>query len=462
MAGNLLGMSRRLLAALAVALVVAACTPGGGSGATSSTAPSSAPSTSDGTAAPGTTATTTPPTTLPPGTEELPEEIRAELGELIAITEEVRQLEFLEQPNVVVVTNDELAQRVREQLEEDLEDLPADQALYRLLGLLDPETDLAELYNDLYSEQVAGYYDGEVGELVVPMADDGFTVVQRATLVHELNHALTDQHYGFNARYLEMLDTDRYDEASAYQALIEGDAVLAELLFLQGLTPEQQGEFFAESLGVDTTVFDAAPRFIRDALIFPYDSGFIFVDQVNQAGGFGAIGEAYSAPPQSTEQIIDPTDFPADAPITVELPTVEIDGYELAYQSTWGELGFTLMFDQFLSAATSATAAGGWGGDTYQILFDGTEVVFVLRYRGDSIADAEELGAALDEYVLTAMAAGEEGEDLEGGTAYQDDDHALIRVDGSDLWFVAASDEAAFDDAVSQVVPTESTSTTAG
>src|SRR5690606_2352224 len=159
-------------------------------------------------------------TTLPPGTEELPEEVRVELAALMAATESVRQLEFLEQPNVVVVTEDELAQRVREQLEEDLEDPPADQALYRLLGLIQPEVELGALYPDLYSEQVAGSCDGEAGELVVPMAEDGFTVLQRATLVHEVNHALPDQHYGFHDRYSELLDSDRYDEASALQALI--------------------------------------------------------------------------------------------------------------------------------------------------------------------------------------------------------------------------------------------------
>lgn len=450
-------MSRRFLAAAAALLVVVACTPDQGS--TTTTPVTSPPSTGLDASVPPTT-TTTPPTTLPTGTEDLPEEVRVELAELIALTEEVRGLEFIEAPNVVVVTPDELAERVREQLEEDLEDLPADEALYRLLGLIDAETDLTSLYMELYSEQVAGFYDGEVGELVVPMADEGFTAVQRATLVHELTHALTDQHFDFHTYYVELLDSDRYDEASAYQALIEGDAVLAELMFLRGLTPEEQGEFFAESFGVDTTVFDQAPRFIRDALIFPYDSGFIFVDHLSQAGGLAAVGDAYGDPPVSTEQILDPTDFPADAPVVVELPPLTIDGYELEYQSTWGEQGFTLMFDQFLSAATSATASSGWGGDTYQILFDGTEVIMVLRYRGDSLADAQELGAALQEYAVVAMAVGDEPEDMEGGVAFQDEDHIWIRTEGSDVYMVASSDEGPFADVIAQILPADTPDTT--
>lgn len=457
-------MPKRLLAALATTLVlVAACDGGTATTTTADSGPSPTEAT-DTTSA--TTVTTLPPstTTLPPGTEELPEEIRVELAELIEITQDVRQLEFLEQPNVVVVTNEELAQRVRDQLEEDLAELPADQALYRLLGLIDDDTDLEALYTDLYSEQVAGYYDGDVAELVVPRAEGGFTALQRATLVHELTHALTDQHYEFNERYTALIDEERYDEAAAFQALIEGDAVLAELLYLQGLSVEEQAEFFQESLGVDQEVFQAAPRFIRDGLIFPYDSGFLFVDRLYRTGGFEAIASAYEQPPTSTEQILDPDDYPADQPIEVEVENITLDGYELEYESTWGELSFVLMFDQVLDADTSDTAAGGWGGDSYQVHFDGDNVVLVLHYRGDSVADGEELASALSQYVAAGMDAGE-GEDLADGTAYRGEDSAWVWNDGAEVIFVASSDNAVFGQAVEEALavrPGQTTSTTGG
>lgn len=453
-------MPTRLLLILAVLfLAVTACTTDSGQTTTSGGGDAVTTATPAPTTVPPETTTTT---TLPPGTEELPEEIREELAELIRITEEVRQLEFLEQPSVVVVTDQELADRVREQLEEDLDDLPADQALYKLLGLIEEDTDLAALYSDLYSEQVAGYYDGEEQELVVPMAEDGFTPLQRATLVHELTHALTDQHFDFQTRYSDLLDADRYDEAAALQSLIEGDAVLAELLYLQGLTTEEQAAFFSESFDVDSEMFDSAPRFIRDALIFPYDSGFIFVDRLYRTGGFDAIAEAYASPPTSTEQIIDPDDFPADEPIAVEPLEVTVDGFELEYESTWGELGFALMFDQVLTESTSDLASGGWGGDAYQIYFDGTDVVLVLRYRGDSAADGDELASALAEYAQTGMDVGEPS-DLEGGTAYRGEDHAWVWSEGGEVVFVTASSGDAFDEVVTSLEPvtTDTTDTTA-
>ncbi len=391
-------------------------------------------------------------TTLPPGTEILPEEMRAELGELIRLTEEIRGLEFLHQPAIVVVSDSELAQRVRDQLAEDLEDLPADETLYRLLGLIGADTDLAQLYTDLYAEQVAGFYDGEAGELVVPAAEDGFTTVQRSTVLHELVHALADQHYDFFSRWMEMIDADRYDEASAYRAFFEGDAVLAEIRYVQQLPPEEQAQYLAESFEVETPLLDTAPRFIRDALIFPYLSGFSFVDHLYRQGGHEAIGAAYLDPPVSTEQIFDPSGFPAEAPVDVEAMDVTIDGFDLAYRSTWGELGFRLMFDQVLGEDISATAAGGWGGDTYHLLYDGSEAVFVLHYRGDSVGDATQMGSALDQYVLAAMDVDETSEYGEG-VAYRGNDHAWVRVDGQDVYFVATTTTGAFEPAVAAVVP---------
>ena len=451
---------RTLLLLVVAALVgLSACTSSGGTTTSGGSQPTSAPETTsvETTSIP----TETTATTLPPGTEELPEEVRAQLAELIDQTEQVRGIKFLEQPKVIVVTKDELAARVREQLAEDLEDLPADQALYDLLGLIEDGTDLAALYSDLYSEQVAGYYDGEVGELVVPISEEGFSPTQKATLVHELTHALTDQHFGFHSRYMDMIDGDRFDEAAAYQALIEGDAVLSEFLYLRTLTAEEQGEFFAEAFDITTDVFDAAPQFIQDALVFPYDSGFIFVDRLHTGEGFEAIADAYLEPPLSTEQIIKPTMFPDEEPLSPASPNLNFDGYELAYRSSWGELGFSLMLDQVLSDSESQTASDGWGGDSYELLFNGTDVIFALHYQGDSVGDAQELGAALRSYVTAAMDVGE-SQPFADGTSHRGGDDAWVLVEGADVYFVVVSDGEIFEEAVDQARPATDTTTTSG
>jgi hypothetical protein len=403
-------MIRRVCQFLALALFVAACNATSDDTTTTSTGPPTT-TTADSTTS---TSETTTTTTLPeptwdelPGIDTLPQEVQDELLTLVRTTEEIRGLRFEEPPLISIVSEEELESRVRTQIEEESEDFPADQALYKLLGLLDEEVDLATLLIDLYGEQVAGYYDGDTGELVVPIREEGFSVVQRATMVHELTHSLTDQVLAFHEPYTAMVDEDRLDEASAYQALIEGDASMTELLYLQSLSQRELGEFFAEALDIDTTALDSAPQFIQDSLIFPYDSGLAFVQQNYLRDEWETVNSAYAEMPSlpgSTEQIITPDDFQRDLPTTVvsELPT--LPGYELERESVWGELGFRIMLDQILGDDVGVEAADGWGGDTYAQWFDGENAALLIVVEGDTERDTEELRSAMLEYATTAVA----------------------------------------------------------
>ena len=389
-----------------------------------------------------TTTTTEPPpetTTLPAGTEGLPQEMREEIADLIVRTEEVRGLTFLQPPTIVVVTDEELEARVRDSVQEDIEDLGADEALLKLLGLLDQDIDLLELYLDLYGEQVAGYYDGETGELVVP-AGDSLSELQKATLVHELTHALTDQRFGFNDEYEAMIDEDRFDEAVAMLAVIEGDATLTELLYIQQLDLSQQQDLLGEMFGTDSTVFDSVPAYLQNSLIFPYQEGLAFVQRFYEVGGFDEVNRLYVEPPVSSEQIITPRDYQVDLPIPVEVVAPAVSGYDVVYESTWGELSFDLMFDQVLGGADEAS--DGWGGDVYTQWFDGSDAALLLVFTGDAEADVTEMRDALVRYVPAAMAVEPEQVEGEDGAVFEGDDFAFVRVSGGRLYFVAASDPA--------------------
>jgi len=405
-------MFRRLAVVLALALLVAACnrasvetttTLAGGS---TSTAAEATTSTSVGST---TTTTTLPEPTWDelPGIEALPQEVQDQLLELVRTTEEVRGLRFVEAPIITVVSEPEMKERVRAQITEESDDFPADEALYQLLGLLGEDVDLEALLTDLYGEQVAGYYDGETGELVVPMREEGFSVVQRSTMIHELAHSLTDQHLHFHETWTAMFDEERLDEASAYQALIEGDASMVELLYLQTLSQRELGEFFAEALDIDTTALDSAPAFIQDSLLFPYDSGLAWVQQLYLAEGWEAINAAYSEMPDlpgSTEQIITPDDYERDLPVVIDEDPPAVAGYELERVSVWGEFGFRIMLDQILGESVGVDAADGWGGDWYAQWFDGQNAALLILFEGDTERDTEELRSALLDYALTAVA----------------------------------------------------------
>lgn len=418
-----------LAGAMMIALVAAAC-------AATPAAPSSTTTTS---LAP--TTTSEPTTTIPQ--DPVQAALLAQIDALIETTEELRELDFLEPPTVTIVTDEELASRVREQIEEELnpDDLARDTALMVLLGLVSPDLDLLTMYTDLYSEQVAGYYDGELAEMVVPAGTE-LSGLQKVTLVHELTHALTDQHFAFDEVIEQLDDEDRFDELSALQAVIEGDASFTELLYVTELTIEEKVEIVTESLDQDTTVFSQTPRFIQDLLLFPYIEGADFVESLwSSETGFDLVNAAYADPPVTTEQIYHPAAFRrGEEAMPVVLPDTPVVGYEVEEEAVWGEVSFRVMFDQGLSTpATADQAAKGWGGDRYRVLWDGEEVVFVLVYVGDTGGDAIEMYNALLAYAAAQMNVGEPDE-TDQGTSFSGDDYAFARLSGDRVLFISASD----------------------
>lgn len=416
---------------MALLLVVSACTT---SSASTTTTEQGVATTQGGvTTTSSTVASTT--TSLPAVTTTTPDlsgvtgisdEVKAQLEQIIRDAQQVRGLPFISPPVITVVSEAELEDRVRAEIVAETEDFPADEALYKMLGLLAEEADFKQIVLDLYGEQVAGFYDGETGEIVVPAREDGFSVIQRATLVHEMVHALTDQHFSFHPAYEQMLDEERLDEATAYQALIEGDATMAEVQWIRTLSQRELGEFVAESLDIDSSTLDASPRFLQESLLFPYDTGLAFVQDIYAGGGWQAVNDAYSQLvdlPGSSEQVITPSDYMRDLPVQVDIPDVDVPGYTLERTSTWGEEGFRIMLNQGSEASTMARAADGWGGDTYHQWFDGENAAMMIVYEGDTATDVNELETALLGFI---------------GDAYPEDHFASVDLLGGSLYFIAS------------------------
>ena len=441
----------------ALVLMAAACTDSSSS-STAAPVPATAPPTTlppttarvtdpvDTTAPVATTGVAGAPTTLPADGVDpaVAAALRAEIDGLVVITEEIRGLPFLEAPDVQVVTTEELAERVRAQLDEEESDLSVEDRLFTLLGLLDPEVDLDELIADLLAEQVLGFYDGETRELVVAGGEAELSAVDKLTVVHELVHALTDQHFKFHERSEALEDQASYDELAALIALAEGDATYFELIYLtERLTFTEQLSIAGELLDFDTAVFDASPQFIQSDLAFPYETGYLFVQRLVSEGGIRAVDDAYLAPPDSTEQVIHPERFFADEPVlAIDLPPTPVPGYEVYEEAGFGEWGLQLFFVDD-AAGFAAQVGDGWGGDDYRIMTAGDDVLLVWRYRADREQDAVELAEALIDLASGDMGAGE-GVEADGGLLFETDDvYAFVDRTGDTLLFVAASDPVA-------------------
>lgn len=441
-------MRRRILiAASSFVLVLAACT-----GSSDSTEPPTTEPTVESTVDPTTTSSTigeaTPATTAPGGVtpptvdSAVSEALQAEVAPLIEVTEQVRGLEFISQPQVSIVSKQELEDRLRADLVEGFaeQDLSIDTRLWQLFGLLEPTEDLETLLEDLLAEQVVGFYDGETAELVVSGDSDELSAFSRSVVVHELTHALSDQHFFLDSTLNSLIDEDRFDEASALQAVAEGEATFVQLQYiLEELTAADLQSLSAELGSIDVDVLRNSPPFLAEELEFPYDEGFVFISDVVADGGVEAINRVYDDLPISTEQILHPELYRSDEGIDeVALAATAPVGYELYEEAAFGELGIKLLFVEDSGLATQLAA--GWGGDTYRVYSDADDIIFVMAYQGDSAGDAEELAEGLVEFAGQTMGAGEGVE--EGTATVFDTDDLYVRVGraGDRVTFIASSD----------------------
>jgi len=372
--------------------------------------------------------------------------MRAELADLMVQAEQVRGLPFIATPTVVILDDAAFSQRVSDLIAEDLnqDDLVTDSAFYAMLGMLPPGTDLYNLLIDLYTEQVAGFYDGDAKELVVPAAPDGFTPLQKITVVHELVHALTDQHFEFNGSFDTVVEEGIGDDASAFQALIEGDATRSQFVYMQGMSPIEAVQAATEALSYDTSVLDSVPAWMQADLSFPYDQGLTFVEAITTAGGLAAVDDAYQNPPRTTEQILDVAKYnrreqPRDlAPLTVEL-----DGWDLYDEATFGEWGLRLILSDSVLPGDATQAAAGWGNDSFREFSRGDDVAMAMAYVGDSERDAEELANALIAHIRDGMNAGP-AEESGGGLLYrQGDVYVFIDRVVDKLYWIVSTDPVA-------------------
>ncbi len=432
-------MVRRML--ISLMLVLAGC-----SGDSGPVDPSVTMSTTTAGPAPETTTTSQPDIGSPDtSVVEPPEQTLAqEVDELIDVTERVRGLEFLHSPDVAIQPIEEFRAQLDAKVVEDLdvELIAAEERLLETIGLLDPGQDLEMILRDLLAQQVLGYYEPETKQLFVRDAGVGLSGTDKLTIVHELVHALTDQYYAWGEDFLALVDAESGDELRALQTVIEGDATFHQSVYMAtGMLPSEFGDVLADAAEQQETT-RGVPPILLESLAFPYTTGALYMQSLSSAD----IEQVYVDPPVSTEQILTRSN---EAPIEVAVPPIELGGYSVVDEFTVGQGDLEILISAVLDAGTAAAVADGWGGDRVQWLWDGTDIVEVTRYVGDTPEDAAEYEQALSRWFasLGSQTAGS------GSWEIWRSDLGLYayRRDGATMDIVIASDHKAGDAALDQL-----------
>ena len=315
-------------------------------------------------------------------------------------TSELRELPILRPVKSGAQSRSEIERMIIKNLDTDTTpaEMHATEVLLRVFGLAPKNFAYKPFLIKLLTEQVAGYYDPKAQQFY--LADWIELEGQKPVMAHELTHALQDQH--FNLKRFEKWPKGDSDAELAAHALIEGDATLAMTVYLKK-HPLVALAFIRSVQGqqISSEQFKRAPRVLRESLMFPYQQGSAWAEQVYERGGWELISKAYSKLPQSTEQILHAEKYFAyEAPVKVTIPDLkQVLGpkWKLLDTDVNGEWGYYLILDEYINnTGESKRAAAGWGGDQF-VLYEsvGSPDAFIAQFTSwDTAADAREFFAA--------------------------------------------------------------------
>jgi hypothetical protein len=275
------------------------------------------------------------------------------------------------------------------------------------LGLIPEGTDLFGATLEEYANQVVGYYDPDVKEMVMISDSGGTDALSQITYAHEFVHALQDQHFDLNALQEQVEASDDSEAEWALRALVEGDASVAQLQFVL-----RHRELLDDIDFDSASSAPAAPPVITESMVFPYVAGSQFVTRIMREGIWEEVNIAYDHLPISTEQILHVDRYIAgDIPQDISVPDVGSalgQGWSIADHDVIGELMIMLMFAEeqpgqqsgFAAGfpAVATIAAGGWDGDRYTTWENGDQTVVVWQSAWDSRADSREFAETMADY----------------------------------------------------------------
>src|SRR5262249_44862680 len=126
--------------------------------------------------------------------------------------------------------------------------------------------------------------------------DDISGAYRRGVLIHEMVHALQDQHFGLAKLHQASFGSDA---ELARAALVEGDATFTMIELLKKEQPRVAAMLDAP-LGKAKNLQNA----------FLYAQGARYVKALKERGGWGRVNAAYRFPPRSTAAVLHPEGVP--------------------------------------------------------------------------------------------------------------------------------------------------------
>ncbi len=397
-------------------------------------------------------------------------EREAVVARAMARVERVRQLEFEETVPVRVINRSEYAEnRSGQEYSAALERF--DNEKFESLFLVGEDEGSIDEQNSNRNATVLGYYSPGRDAIVLVSNEERPTISGEETLAHELVHALQDQHFDVLGA-----DASTRDALQGRNGLIEGDASYTENRYTSRCGaawscvagPESAGGGGGGDVHAGINFF----------FYFPYSSGFGFVEELYQRGGWDAVDDAYDDVPDGAAEVVRAAEYPGWTPAEVRIedrsgeawsrisPPDRPDYGVVGQSGIVAGLAYTLLDDYNETSVVGPAAllnadpggeinrtqpyrytadpAAGWEGGRFYAYENGDRSGYVWRTEWTDADEAREFaegwGAVIRHW----------GGERTGPEAWRIDEGPFadafeIRVDGSTVTVVNGPDAAAVD-----------------
>jgi hypothetical protein len=288
-----------------------------------------------------------------------------------------------------LITRDKVNQFLKDRIKESVkpDELRAEEMTLKKLGFVPPEFNLEKSTVDLLTEQAAAFYDYHRKKLF--LTDWAPSAMQDSALVHELAHALADQHFHLERFIKQGGKSD--DSEIARMAVMEGQATW----LMTEVQARRAGQTIATTPGLldamsgatedgasQYPVFNSVPLYLRETLVFPYTEGGRFQNAVYAKMGKAAFAEVFRHPPDSSQQILHPAKyFEHIEPTHPAFPQVAPGkGYKDLSEGMLGELDHAILIRQYGTSGEASAIAPHWKSGRYSLVENKTQARVILRY----------------------------------------------------------------------------------
>jgi hypothetical protein len=310
------------------------------------------------------------------GAQPAGEQVFREIDAILADLSKITGFKPLKPIQRDVIGRDQVKRFLEDRIKEEIkpEELRAEELTLKKFGFVPQDFDLKKTTVELLTEQAAAFYDYRKKRLYV--LDSNSNAMQEIALVHELAHALADQHFNL-AKFV-----DRAGESD--------DGAMARLAVMEGQATWLMSEYMAQRMGLSLKkspaivqlmsqqtaassgqfpVFDKAPLYLRETLLFPYTQGMLFQQAVVEKEDQAAFASVFRRPPESTQQILHPEKyFAAEKPASPRLAEFRERGsYRVLAEGSIGELDYSILLRQYASQKDAEALAPRWKGGQYRL-----------------------------------------------------------------------------------------------